>query len=312
MSDNIDIISIGECLIELSTDESIKYAEVFNKYFGGDTINTAVSAARMGSKVGYITRIGNDSFKDYLIEAINAENINTNYIKLVEGTNGLYLLSRQKTGEKEFAYYRKKSAATSISIDDIDEEYIEKASIIYATGITQALSISSKDAVKKMFSIAKEKQCKVAYDPNYRPKLWSVAEGKESLDEIIEYTDIIFLSEKLDGEKLLGISSPDKLITHFWDLGVQIVVVKNSDYGSTIGYNGEIRHIPAYSHKTVDVTGAGDAYNGGFLHGLVSGYSPFESGNIAAIVAGLQVQGLGAIRSIPYRKEVMSILDKKA
>jgi 2-dehydro-3-deoxygluconokinase len=311
MSDSIDIISIGECLIELSTDESIKYAEVFNKYFGGDTINTAVAAARMGSKVGYITRIGNDSFKDYLIDAINSEGINTNYIKLVEGTNGLYLLSRLKSGEKEFAYYRKKSAATSLSIDDIDEDYIGKASIIYATGITQALSISSKDAVKKMFSIAKEKQCKVAYDPNFRPKLWSVAEGKESLNEIIEYTDIIFLSEKLDGEKLLGISSPDKLIKHFWDLGVQIVVVKNSDYGSTIGYNGEIRHIPAYNHTTVDVTGAGDAYNGGFLHGLVSGYTAFESGTIAAIVAGLQVQGLGAIRSIPYRKEVLSILEKK-
>ena len=312
MSDSIDIISMGECLIELSTDESMKYAEVFHKYFGGDTLNTMVAAARMGSKVGYITKIGNDSFKDYLIDAINSEDINTSYIKLVEGTNGLYMLSRQKSGKKEFAYYRKKSAATSLSIDDIDDEYIEQASIVYATGITQSLSNSSKNAVHKMFSIAKEKQCKVAYDPNYRPLLWSADEGKESLNDIIEYVDIIFLSDKLDGEKLLGISSPDKLIKHFWDLGVQIVVVKMSDYGSTIGYNGEIRFIPAYNVETVDVTGAGDAYNGGFLHGIVSGYNPFEAAALAAVVAGLQVQGLGAIRSIPNRKDVLSILEKKS
>lgn len=310
MSEHIDIISIGECLLELSTNESMKYAEVFNKYFGGDTINTAVAAARMGSKVGYITRIGNDAFKEYLLDAINSEGINTDCIRLVEGTNSLYLLSRQPNGKKEFAYYRKKSAATSLSVDDIDEEYIKNSSIIYSTGITQSLSSSSKDMVKKAFLLAKENQTKVAYDPNFRQGLWSIEEGKEALDELAELTNIMFLSNKLDGEKLLGISSPDKLIKHFWDLGVQIVVIKMSEQGSSIGYNGEIRNIPAFNTEIIDSTGAGDAYNGGFLHGIVSGYTPFEAGQLASVVAGLQVNGLGAIRSIPYKDNVLSALEK--
>lgn len=304
MPENIDIIGIGECMIELSTTESLTYAETLKKYYGGDTVSTLVSAARLGSKTGYITKIGTDTFKDFLLDSWQAENIDTSYVRLVDGYNGLYILSRQESGEKEFAYYRKKSAATTLSIDDIPEEYIERASIVYSTGITQSLSSSANDAVKKAFSLAREKQCLVAYDPNYRTRLWSKEEAKEALEEVIDYLDIIFLSDKHDAEKLLGISSPDKIIKFFWDRGVQTVVVKLGKEGSTIGYNGEINHIPALERNVVDTTGAGDAFNGGFLHGIAAGYTPFEAARLASIVASMSVQGVGAVKSIPYKEQV--------
>ncbi|MFH0702486.1 MAG: sugar kinase [bacterium] len=304
MVENIDIISIGECMIELSTNERLAYSEILHKYYGGDTINTVVAAARLGSKTGYITRIGNDFFKDFLLDSWHSENIDINYVRLVDGFNGLYFISRRDTGEKELAYYRKKSAATTLSVDDIPEEYIDRASIIYATGITQSLSDSAKKTVKKAFSIAKEKDCMVAYDPNYRPQLWSVDEAKEAMDEIIDYVNIILLNIQGDAEKLIGLSSPDKIIKYFWDKGVSMVAVKMGKNGSAIGYNGEINHIPAYIANVVDTVGAGDAYNGGFLHGITTGYTPFESAKLASVVAGKQIQGLGAIKSIPYKDQV--------
>ncbi|MDD3014149.1 MAG: sugar kinase [Candidatus Gastranaerophilales bacterium] len=304
MADSIDIISIGEGMIELSSGESLIQAETLHKYFGGDSINTAAAAARLGSKVGYITKIGNDLFQEYLLDAWQAENIDISYVRLVEGYNGLYFLSRQKSGEKEFAYYRKKSAATTLSIDDIPEEYIERSSIVFSTGITQSLSESAKDAVKKAFSIAKEKGCTVAYDPNFRSRLWSVDEAKEALNEVIDYIDIILLSAANDAEKLFDLSSSDKIIKFFWDQGIQTVAVKMGKDGSFIGYNGEIKLIPPLDVAVVDTTGAGDAYNGGFLHGITAGYTPFESAKLACTVASFQIQGLGAIKPLPYKNEV--------
>lgn len=306
MVDSLDIISIGECMIELSTNESLIYAETMQKYYGGDTINTAIAAARLGSKVGYITRVGNDFFKDFLLDSWQSENLDLNYVRLVDGYNGLYIIARQENGEKQFAFYRKKSAATTLSIDDIPEEYIERAAIVYSTGIIQSLSISAKDTVKKAFSMAKEKHCTVAYDPNYRVLNSSVSEAKKALEEIIDNIDILFLNAKNEAEKLYGIASPDKIIKFFWDQGVSTVVVKMGAEGSTIGYNGEIEHIPAFDNTVVDTTGAGDAYNGGFLHGISAGYTPFESAKLASIVSGLQVRGLGAVKSIPYRDQVYS------
>jgi len=304
VADSIDIISIGECMIELSTGESLANAETLNKYFGGDSINTAVAAARLGSKVGYVTKVGNDQFQEYLMDACQSENIDISYVRLVEGYNGLYFLSRQKTGEKEFAYYRKRSAATTLSIDDIPEEYIERSSIVFSTGITQSLSDSAKDAVKRAFSIAKDQGCTVAYDPNFRSRLWSVDEAKESLNEIIDYLDIILLSDTHDAEKLYNLSSPDKIIKFFWDQGIQTVAIKMGKSGSVIGYNGEINHIPPIDSPVVDTTGAGDAYNGGFLHGIAAGYTPFEAAKLACITASFQIQGLGAIKPLPEKEQV--------
>jgi len=304
MADSIDIISIGEGMIEFSANESLTYTPTLNKSYGGDSLNTLITAARLGSKTGYITRVGNDLFKDFLMDSWQSENIDISNVKLMEGYNGLYFISSQKNGEKEFASYRKKSAATNLCAEDIPEEYIEKASIVYSTGITQSLSSSAREAVKKAFSIAKEKQCTVAYDPNYRLKLWSTGEAKEALDEIIEYIDIILISGKYDSERLFSLTSPDKIIKFFWDRGVSIVAVKSSQNGSFVGYNGEINYIPMCLTNVIDTTGAGDAYNGGFLHGIANGYTPFEAGKLASIVASFQVQGVGAVKPIPYKDQV--------
>jgi len=304
MTDSLDIISIGECMIELSTSESLIYAEVLQKYYGGDTLNTAVAAARLGSKVGYITKVGRDSFQTYLLDSWQAENIDTSNIKIVDGYNGLYIISIQPEGRKEVVFYRKKSAATTLSTDDISEEYIQQANIVYSTGIAQSLSSSAKGAVKKAFRIAKEKGCLVAYDPNYRERVWDADEANEAMEEIIDCVDIIMLNNIHDAEWLIDQISPDKIIKYFWDKGVATVAVKMGKNGCVVGYNGEISTIPAKETEIVDSTGAGDAFNGGLLHGIACGYTPFESARLATIVASEQIKGLGAVKSLPSRDQV--------
>lgn len=306
MTDNLDIIVIGESLVEFSTNEKLIHAEIFHKYYGGDVLNTAVTASRLGSKVGFITKVGNDPFKDFLLDSWQAENLDISNIKVVDGYNGLYIVSRQEEGKKEFSYYRKKSAATSISMEDISEEVIERSSIVYTTGITQSLSSSANGAVKKAFSIAREKECLVAYDPNFKEKFTDIEDAKTALEDIIEHVDILMLSSAHDAEKLIDLSSPDKIIKYFWDRGVTTVVVKMGQAGSAVGHNGEIISIPYREAELVDTTGAGDTFNGAFLHGIASGMTPFESAKLASIAAAEQAKGWGAVKSIPGREQVLA------
>jgi len=291
-------------MIEFSTNESLMNAEVLHKYYGGDTLNAIVAASRLGSKVGYITKLGRDAFQTYLLDSWQAENIDTSTIKIVEGYNGLYIVSVMDETRKEAAFYRKKSAATTLSTDDISEEYIQQANIVYSTGIAQSLSASAKCAVKKAFHIAKDKGCLVAYDPNYRERLWDADEANEAMEEIIDCVDIIMLNSTHDAEWLIEQTSPDKIIKYFWDKGVSTVAVKMGKNGCVIGYNGEINTVPAKDVVAVDSTGAGDAFNGGFLHGIACGYTPFEAARLAVIVASEQIKGLGAVKSLPHRDQV--------
>jgi 2-dehydro-3-deoxygluconokinase len=241
---------------------------------------------------------------------MQAENIDTSTIKIVEGYNGLYMVSVIDEKRKEAAFYRKKSAATTLSIDDISEEYIQQANIIYSTGIAQSLSASARGAVRKAFRLAKEKGCMVAYDPNYRERLWDADEANEAMEDIIDCVDIIMLNSAHDAEWLIEQTSPDKIIKYFWDKGVSTVAVKMGKNGCVIGYNGEISAFPAKEVEAVDSTGAGDAFNGGFLHGLACGYTPFESAKLAVIVASEQIKGLGAVKSLPRREQVYSEFER--
>ena len=94
MDGKLDIIALGESLIELSTNSTMSAAGCLYKSYGGDALTTAISALRMGSKVGFITRIGDDPFKDFLLDSWKAEGLDTSRIKLTNEPNGLYIIAR--------------------------------------------------------------------------------------------------------------------------------------------------------------------------------------------------------------------------
>lgn len=311
MYEKLDIITLGEGLIELSSDISLSMATSLDKYYGGDTLATAVAARRLGSKVGYITRVGCDYFKEFLMDSWQAEGLDISQVKLTGDYNGIYLLARPKSGAKEFSYYRKKTAASKLSIEDISESYIEKAKIFYTTGIAQTLSLSTKEAIKKAYKIAKDKGLTTAYDPNYSPLIATIEEAKEFFEEVINDIDILFLSDKNDVAKMMGLDSNEKVIKHFWDMGINTIVVKSAnDGGYYTGYAGDIVFCEFFTTNVVDTTCAGDVFNGGFLHAISSGFSPFEATNLASVVSGLQSQKIGAIKSIPTKEEVYTEYEK--
>lgn len=305
MENKLDIVTLGEGLVEFSSRQSLAYADTLDKYYGGDTLTTAVAAARMGSNVGYISKVANDAFKDFLVGSWAAEGLDVSQIKMINGHNGIYFVAGHDTGKKEFVYYRKKTAASMLSARDIDEDYIKSAKIVYATGITQSISISAQEAVLKMFQTAKENNVTVAFDPNFDPLLWSKEEAKDGFNQIEDYIDILFLNLKSDSLALWDIESVDKLIELFLDRGIKTVVLKSKNKsGYYVANASETLFVPFYSDIKVDSTGAGDAFNGAFLHSVAEGKSVFESAKFAAVVSGLQVRGVGAIKSIPSLKEV--------
>lgn len=309
MDSKVDIAIIGECLIELSTNGTLAETSMLNKYFGGDTVTTAVAIARLGGSVTYLTKVGNDGFSEFIIASLEKEGIDTSLIKSNDEQNGMYIVSR--TADKnELLYYKRKTAAAKLSIEDISEECIKKLRLIYATGVVQSLSASSRELVRESFKIAKENDVMTSYDPNYTSCFMNSADTREFMEEIVDYTDIIFLSLKNDAVKLYEIDSMEKVMKYFWDKGVKIVVVKSHvDNGYYTGYKGEINFTNFYNtQKAIDITASGDVFNGGFLYALTSGYAPFEATKFAAVVAGLQTQNYGAIQAIPYKKTVLENL----
>jgi 2-dehydro-3-deoxygluconokinase len=300
----LDIVSLGECMVELFADESMTTTPIFSKAFGGDTLNMACGAARLGSRVGYVTQVGRDPFADYLLGSWQAAGVDTTRARLIDGFNGVYFISNFGEGQREFTYYRAGSAASRITPEALDPDYIRGCRFFFASGISQAISTSARATVLAAARLAAESGAQVAFDPNLRPKLWSVDEARAALDEIVPHLSVILPSAPEESEVLLGLTEPAAIIEHFWARGVPTVAVKVGAEGCVIGSEERITPVPAHRvSPVVDTTGAGDAFDAGFLHGLAHGRDPVAAARMGTVLAGLKCRGRGATASLPSREE---------
>ena len=271
-SKSFDLLALGECMVELRADGPLGEAAVLTRAYGGDVLNSLVAAARAGSRCGFITRVGNDPFGVGLRSAWAREGIDLTCAPLVDGENGVYFISLLAGGEREFTYRRAVSAASGLSPDDIQPDYLASARTLLLSGITQAISASAQAATLEAARLAHERGVTVAYDPNYRPRLWAerggVSAARATLREVLPFTDILLPSFPADMELLDDTPrTPAEVITAWRELQPGLLVaLKAGGDGAYLSGKG---HVPAEPVADVlDTTGAGDTWNGAFLHAL--------------------------------------------
>lgn len=304
----MDILGIGECMIEMTSVGNLSEASDFHRQVGGDVYNTLVAASRLGSKAAFFSRIGKDQFGKVLLRHFEDNGIDTAYVQYAQdGYNGLYFIAMQENGRHEFIYYRRHSAGSQLSPEMIRPEMIADARVVYASGITQAISPSARASVLKVFQLAKAQGITVAYDPNYRPSLWRQQDvALDAMVEVLPYVDI-FLPSQDDLALLFGFMSIADILEYFRLKGVALVVLKQASDGVTLSFRRQVAHVPAYATDRIkDTVGAGDAFNGGFLHGLLQGQSILACAELGVMVAGLSLRETGPIQGLPVVTEAVS------
>ncbi|MGB2994089.1 MAG: sugar kinase [Paenisporosarcina sp.] len=299
----MEILAIGEPLMELSESTEGQYVSGF----GGDTSNFIIAASRQGASTGYQTAIGADTFGSKFLKLWNQEKVNTDLVKVdSDHHTGLYFISYGKQGH-EFTYHRAGSAASYLSEKDVKEETFKGIRYLHISGITQAISNSSCDAVFKAARVAREKGITVTYDPNLRLKLWPLERAKAIIHSTLPYVDI-FLPSMDDVTILSGLDDPDEILSFYLDLGVKMVVLKVGKEGAIVATRKKRTHIPGFAVDAIDATGAGDTFDGAFVSRLSEGAEPEEAARYANAAAALSTQGLGAVNPIPVKQEVEQFL----
>lgn len=305
-----DLISIGECMIELFSEEPIEVADTFTRSLAGDSFNICVAAQRLGTSTGYITRLGNDPFADYLRKTWTSIGIDTSLVSTVDGFNAVHFVALLPDGDREFVYYRAGSAPTTLEPADLAPDYIGSARVLHCSGIAQAISPSARATVLQAARIAKDLGLKVSYDPNYRHQLWGHADLREAAAELLPFVDYLLPSAPADSQALIGTDDAIETVAHFRDLGIPVVAVTRGADGAVVGSEEGLVEIPSYNPKRpVDSTAAGDAFNGGFIHGLLNDMSAAEAARLGTITAGLKLRSRGAIAGMPSAVEVFEIFD---
>lgn len=299
-----EVILVGEPMALLIADEpgNLEDIQHFTRSMSGAEVNVAIGLERLGHQVEYMTRVGDDPFGKYIKQSLEENKIGTSYVSFDdEYKTGIQLKNYVLDGSDPYApYYRKNSAASHISKEDIDKINFDGVKIVHVTGILPALSETTKEAAIYLMEKAKEKGITVSFDPNLRPALWKTEDEMIStLKELIKYADIV-LPGIDECEVLYGTREVSKIIEYINPDKDKIVIIKQGSKGAFAVEGSKEYTIDGFKvDKVIDTVGAGDGFAAGVLSGILDGISIKESVARGNAIGAIQVMHRGDNEGLP-------------
>lgn len=290
------VASIGECMLELSG----KGAE-WRMGHAGDTFNTlwAIRALLPQDRpADYVSAFGDDPFSAQQLVFFAEHGIGTAASPRIAGARpGLYAITLDGH-ERSFTYWRADAAARRLADDPAAlAKSLRDRALVYFSGIT--LAILAPDARKTLLSAigdARKAGSSIAFDPNYRPRLWPDADAaRQAIGKALGVVDIA-LPTFPDEQMLFGDADQVATASRLAAAGVGEIVVKDGTEPALVAAGGRREAVPAVTvERPVDTTGAGDSFNGGYLAARLLGHEPAEAARRAHRVAAATVQVHGAL-----------------
>lgn len=268
----IDVFTLGESMVVFQPErmQSLEYVQQFPKRMGGAESNVAIGLSRLGHKVGWFSKLGNDSFGQYVHKTIRGEGVDTSTCKFTdEAQTGILFKEQLSPEDMNVYYYRKGSAASLMAPEDLDESYIAGAKVLHISGITPALSETSYRTAMRAIEIAKENGLKIVFDPNLRLKLWAPETAKKVLNEIAAHADVI-LPGLDEGQFMTGKTEIEDIAETLRAGGDKIIIIKTGSDGAYLHTKNETAYVAGFPvTQIVDPVGAGDGFAAGIISGLL-------------------------------------------
>ena len=275
-----------------TTGETI-LGDSYNIGPGGKGCNQAIAISRLGVKVNFITKLGNDEYGKLAINKLKDDNIDTSHIILSNnhktGVAGIHV--DKNTGKNAITVVR--GAPSSLTIDEINTNIFKQSKIF----LTQ-LEIP-KEVTLHCLKVAKENGLINILNPAPAIKL-----SNDFFGLVDYFTPNEIEAEFYTGIKIDNIKDAKESAYKLINLGIKNVIITLGEKGLFFTDGKQEIYIKASQVKAVDTTGAGDAFNGGFSFALLKGKKINECLEFANKVAGLSTTKLGAGDSMPNYEDI--------
>ncbi|MCR8644809.1 sugar kinase [Paenibacillus sp. N1-5-1-14] len=306
----LEVITFGETmgLMMPTSSKGIEYTSTMECSFGGAESNVAIGLSRLGHRVGWFSKLGEDPIGTKIVKTIRGEGVDVSRVQFSTTVPTGLIIREVVAGKSSVYYYRAHSAASRMTEAILDESYIASCKILHITGITPALSEPCCELVYEAVRLAKKHGVRVSFDPNLRLKLWSVEQARKMLLPLAAQAD--YFLPGMDELKLLYDTEDEGVIfDKLHELG-NVSVVKGGDNVTYLVEQGAVRAVP-YIHveHVIDTVGAGDAFCAGFLSGLLKGESLEEAVRLGNLLGSMVIQVEGDWQGLPTWKQVQAKLN---
>ena len=320
-------VCIGELLIDfVSTTTDVTLAECpgFTKAPGGAPANVAVGLAKLGLNAGFIGKIGDEPFGDFLRETLKQNRVDTSHLISGRGCRTtLAFVATRLDGAKDILFYRNPGADMQLTPDEVDEMYIESAGLFHYGSVSLSHQ-PSRDATLKAIRCARDTGAFMSYDPNLRLMSWDTPEdAKHWIWEVMPYANVVKAAEE-EWEFITDTSELEVGSRRILGLGVDLVVVTRGEHGCYYNNGLDQGYVDGFQVEVVDPLGAGDGFVAAMLTQMMCAFEeerkPFllDDDQLCRIMryanaaGALTTRKIGVIPALPTASDIEAFLEREA
>lgn len=306
----VSIIAIGEILFEFFPNPMrtpLDAAAQFQPYAGGAPLTFAATAQRLGRAAELIAVVGADPFSDFLVEGMEAEGVSARLLRRA-AERQIGLVFHDNSGEDtRLIFYRNNSAGSLLGPEDVSENTIGEAELVYFPGVALQVSHSAREACMKATRLARAAGVLLAVDPNIRA-IQGALESRRILEEAIGMADVV-TPNQTEASALTDESDPYKAGRRLLEMGPGTVAVTMEREGCLLFHGGEEVYAPGYAVDVVEPTGAGDAFAAALCVGLLEGWPVEQMAHYANASGALAVTAVGHLGpALPTPERIAGLL----
>lgn len=311
-------VCVGEGLVVLVAEPgALEDSTTFERSAGGAEANVARVLVQLGIRATWVSRVGDDGFGRYLVRQLDGAGVDVSAVAVDDARpTGMYVKERGggtgvgrdlPRGDSSMTYFRAGSAASALSPEDASRDASAKllgtADLVHFTGITVALSATAEALTRSLIEL----DTTVSFDLNFRPALWDgrIDDASAVLAEHVRGSDVVLMGAD-EADAVFGTGDPDALRALFPE--PRCLVIKNDAHVVTEFDGNERVDVPALTLEVVEKIGAGDAFAGGYLAGMLRGMSATERvrlGHLCAASALTAHGDVAEVAGIPHMEALL-------
>lgn len=301
---------LGADIYPLQDGVGLEDVATFGKYLGGSAANVTVAAARHGRRSALISGVGDDPFGRYLLRELDRLGVDNRYVRVdPQYPTPVTFCEIFPPDDFPLYFYREPMAPDlNVVADELEPDAVRSARVFWFT--VTGLSKEPSRATHHAALAARGRREHTVIDLDYRPMFWgSPGEATAQIARVLDHVTVA-VGNREECEVAVGETDPQRAADALLDRGVELAIVKQGPRGVLAKTRNESVEVPPYPVDVVNGLGAGDAFGGALVHGLLSGWGLEQILRFANVAGAIVASRRECSTAMPTSREVQTLLQE--
>lgn len=311
----VELLTVGRVGVDMYPQQSgaLKDVTSFAKFLGGTATNVAVGAARLGRRTAVLTKVGPDGFGDYVRQALADFGVDASYVgTAVDLLTPIVFCELNPPEDPPLLFYRAPVAPDlTLTADEVPWDLVRDVPVFWVTGT----GVSVEPARSTQLAMLEHRGRPEAgsgrhtvLDLDWRPMFWpSPDDARVEYDAMLDHVTVT-VGNRAEVEVAVGTADPQEAAARLLDRGVELAMVKMGGEGVLVATRDGSSVVRPHPVEVVCGLGAGDAFGGALVHGLLAGWDPVRCAEYANAAGAIVASRLACADAMPTLRELEELV----